>query len=96
MEDNEVLQDEELSNIITLTDENGEDADFEFMDLLEYQGDEYVVLLPMDENNSEIVILKVVPIDDENESYVSADDETVSAVYEIFKEKYKDILTFED
>ena len=36
-------------------------------------------------------------MDEENENYLSVDDEAVlNAVYEIFKEKYKDVLTFEE
>ena len=37
---------EEEIEIITLTDENGEDMDFEFLDLVEYEGKRYAVLLP--------------------------------------------------
>ena len=38
---------EEESNIIVLNDENGEEIRFEFLDLIEYDGEEYVVLLPV-------------------------------------------------
>ena len=36
------IEDEELSNIIILSDENGEDVQFEFLDLIEYDSEEYV------------------------------------------------------
>ena len=50
---------EELDNIIVLNDENGEEIEFEFLDLIEYEGEEYVVLLPNDEDEDagEVVIL---------------------------------------
>lgn len=96
MEEKEILNEEE-SNIITLTDENGVETDFEFMDCIEYQGKEYLALLPCDEESAEVVILEVEPVDEENENYLSVEDEaTLIAVYEIFKDHYKDILTFED
>ena len=96
MEDKELLTEEE-SNFITLTDENGAEAEFEFMECIEYQGKEYLVLLPADENSAEVVILEVVPVDEENENYISVEDETVlEAVYAIFKDHFKDILTCED
>ena len=96
MEEKEILAEEETS-FITLTDENGVEAEFEFMECIEYQGKEYLVLLPADENSAEVVILEVVPVDDENESYISVEDEAVlEAVYAIFKDHFKDILTFED
>lgn len=88
---------EEESSILTLTDENGEDMDFEYLDCLEYQGKEYLVLMPADEPETQIVILEIQPVDDENENYLAVDDEAVlDAVYGMFKEKYKDVLTFED
>ena len=53
--------------------------------------------MPADENSSEIVILQVEPVDEENENYLSVSDEKIlDAVYNIFKERYKDVLTFED
>ena len=97
MENNELLQEEEQSNILTLTDENGVDTDFEYLDCIEYEGKEYLVLMPADEITTEIVILEVGPVDEENENYLSVSDEaTLDAVYSIFKERYKDVLTFED
>lgn len=94
--ENENFMPEEETSILTLTDETGSDVEFEYLDCLEYQGKEYLVLMPMEEESSEIVILEVEPVDEENENYLSVDDEAVlEAVYGIFKEKYKDILTFE-
>lgn len=86
---------EDLSNIIELSDENGNPVKFEFLDLIEYNGEEFVVLLPVDDEDGEVVILKVEPVDDETESYVSCDDEELAAVFEIFKEKFKDYFNFE-
>mgnify|MGYP003314145872 FL=1 len=97
MENQEILQEEEQTNILTLTDENGADVDFEYLDCIDYEGKEYLVLMPAEEDSSEIVILEVEPVDEESENYLSVDDEnTLNAVYDIFKERYKDVLTFED
>ena len=97
MEHEDLIPEEEEASILTLTDENGEDGDFEYMDCIEYQGKEYLVLMPADEESSEIVILEIEPVDEENENYLSVTDEaTLEAVYAIFKEKFQDILTFED
>ena len=90
-------QQEEESSILTLTDENGQNVDFEYLDCLTYQGKEYLILMPADEAETQIVILEVEPVDDENENYLAVEDEEIlDAVYGMFKEKYKDILTFED
>ena len=88
---------EEEMNIITLTDENGNETEFEYLDVIEYEGEEYLILLPTEENNDEIVILLIEPVDEENENYLAVEsEETLAAVYEIFKERYKDVLTFAD
>ncbi len=87
---------ENESNMIWLTGEDGEEVEFEFLDLVTYNDDKYMILLPADGDDSEIVILKIDPIDDTTESYVSVGDpDILNAVYEIFKEKFKDIFTFE-
>lgn len=86
-------------NIIVLNDEEGNEVEFEFLDLLEYDGDEYVVLLPVEEaeDAGEVVILQVEDIDTDEESYISVDDEDVlNKVFEIFKEKFKDEFNFVD
>ena len=95
MENENLLPEEEVS-ILTLTDENGQDVDFEYLDCIEYQGKEYLVLLPNEEEASEIVILEIEPVDEETENYMAVEDEAVlEAVFEIFKERYKDVLNFE-
>lgn len=60
--------DEELDNIIILNDEDGNEVQFEFLDLIELDGEEYVVLLPTEgeeDEDGEVVILKVEDNDDE-------------------------------
>ena len=100
--DDEELGLEEDENIIVLNDENGEEVKFEFLDLIEYEGEEYVVLLPVleegEEDTGEVVILKLEETDsEEEESYVSVDDEEVlNTVFQMFKEKFKDEFNFED
>ena len=89
---------EELDNIIILNDENGNEVKFEFLDLMEYEGEEYIILLPTEESedNDEVVILKVEDVEDDPdmETYVSVDDEdTLNAVFE---EKFKDEFNFID
>ena len=59
-----------------------------------------MVLLPNDEDDEagEVVILKLEDTDSEDEeSYVSVEDEDVlQAVFDIFKEKFKDEFNFVD
>ena len=96
MENEEILQEEEESTLV-LTDENGVDQEFEYLDCIEYEGKEYLVLIPAEEDANEIVILEIEPVDEENENCLAVEDEAVlNAVYGIFKERFADVLTFED
>lgn len=98
--DEELLNPEDEIETITLNDENGEEVEFEFMDLIGYKGEEYVVLLPIEdcEEAGEVVILKLEESDnDTEESYVSVDDDNIlAAVFNIFKEKFADYFNFVD
>ena len=97
------MENEELDNIIVLNDENGNEVQFEFLDLVELDEEEYVVLLPVsaegEEDEGEVVILKLEDTDEnsEEESYVGVEDEEIlNKVFAIFKEKYKDEFNFVD
>lgn len=102
MEEN--FEGEELDNIVILNDENGDEVRFEFLDLVELDNEEYVVLLPVteegEEDEGEVVILKIEDTDDEEseeESYVSIEDEEIlNKVFEMFKDKFKDDFDFVD
>ena len=98
------MEDEELdNNIIRLNDEEGNEVLFEFLDLVELDNEEYVVLLPVteegEEEEGEVVILKLEDTDEESEeeSYVGVEyEEILNKVFSIFKEKYKDEFNFVD
>lgn len=93
--ENEELLEEEIE-LISLTDEEGTETQFEYLDCIEYNGKEYLILLPAGDDSAEIVILEIEPVDEENENYLSVSDQDIlDAVFGIFKERYKDVFTFE-
>ena len=97
MENENLLPEEEEITILTLTDENGVDTTFEYLDCIEYEGVEYLVLMPEGDESGELVILEVEPVDEEMENYLAVEDEAkLNAVFAIFKEKFQDVFTFED
>lgn len=99
---NDNLNEELEDNIIILNDEDGKETKFEFLDLINYDDEQYVVLLPTEEESDEpgeVVILRVeyTDQDSDEESYVSVEDEEVlNKVFEIFKDKFKDEFDFVD
>ena len=71
---------DDMDNILLLSDEDGNDVQFEFLDLIDYDEEEYVVLLPVEDESEdeigEVVILKVEQTESEDqESYVGVEDE---------------------
>jgi uncharacterized protein YrzB (UPF0473 family) len=82
--------------LITLTDDEGNEVEFEFLDVVEFEGEEYIVLIENDEDADEVVILKINAIDEDTEEYVSIDDdELLQSIFEIFKQKYEGEINFE-
>ena len=95
MANEELLNEEEVS-ILSLTDEEGNEVEFELIDSVDYEGVEYLILLPPEEEASEVVILEVEPHADGTENYLTVDNEDVlNAVFGIFKERFADFFTFE-
>lgn len=97
---NNIPEDEELDTL-TLSDEEGNEIEFELMDVIEYDGNEYAILLPMEsEDNDDVdeVVILLVESETEDEQFFAAveDREVELAVFNIFKEKYKDEINFVD
>ena len=80
----ELMNEEDQGMLITLEDENGQEVEFEFLDVIEFEGTEYIVLIENDEDADEVVILQINQIDEDTEEYVSIDDEdTLNKVFEL-------------
>ncbi len=87
---------DEQEGVMTLINEKGEEVEYEFIDSITYENAEYIVLLPVEEDDCEAVIL-AVETDGDMENYVAIDDEDILiAVYDIFKERFSDQLDFAD
>lgn len=76
--------------VVTLTDDLGNEVHFEYLDIIEYEGIEYAVLFPLDDDSNQVAILRVNFFDGETEELSGVEDEEVlEAVFEIFMENYK-------
>lgn len=89
---NNVSNEEELpEGIIELTDEDGVTSQFEYLTTIDHEGELYVVLMMMqdeetDDEEGEVLILKIEKDPETDEDiYVSVDDDDISqAVFEKF------------
>ena len=107
LNDDEIFEEEEeevfedVDHIVTLYDDDGTGFDFQLLDMIPYEGENYAVLYPLDEEEDDgsLVILKAVPGDEdsEEETFVGTDDEeALAAVYAIFKELHAEDYDFAD
>lgn len=91
---------EEYTNVITLTDSDGSDVDFEVLNIIPYNDHEYAVLLPVDDESDspEAVILELLEAEEDNEEDMLQgveDEEILNAVFNLFMEKNADEFQFE-
>lgn len=104
MQDNDILNDEDYeadddAAFITLTDDEDKEIPFEVLDYFNYENKDYVVLLPYEESDEDVVILEVKHTgeDEESDEYISVEDEkTLIAVFEEFKTRNADEFDFEE
>ena len=82
--------------LFVLNDEDGNEIKFEFLDLIELDNENYVVLYPVENEEEEVVILRVQETEGDQDEYLTVDEKTLKEVYAIFKEKFKDVYDFQD
>ena len=88
------LKDEELDFTVRFTDTNGEYGEYEFLDIVLYEGCEYAVVAPVDADGY-VDIFRITSLAGK-EVYVRVqDDETLENVFEIFRVKNEDEFDFE-
>lgn len=95
------MSEEEIDDIVVLIGEDGEEVEFEHLDTIELDGKEYVILLPMDEQENEevdeVVILKVDQNEEGEDSFVTVDDEDeLNKVFEVFKTRMEEEYDFDE
>ena len=79
-------------NYIMFQDENGKETPYEMWDAIEYNEEQYAVLLPAEEKDDEaeveVTILKLIELDDEQYDFEDVEDEaTQDAVFAIFMDR---------
>ncbi len=88
------MSDEYKGNLVTLTDEDGNEREFEHIDTLEDNGTFYLAFIPVEldlEEEAEVVILKIVEENGE-EFLATVDDEDENLrLYHLFMERLADL-----
>lgn len=94
---------DEAVDIITLTDDEGKEHEFEIVDNAEFDGKEYVALVPvfgdgedMLQDSGELVVLKVVVIDGEDFLESIEDEAEFDKIGGLFMERLSEFFDFEE
>lgn len=80
-------------SFITLTDENGNEIDFLLLDVMQYEGADYMVLMPLtdedgEEDEEELFFLRADKTD-EGEIYSSVEDENLlNAIADAYEKEF--------
>ena len=76
-------------NFVTLTDEEGNDIELEYIDALEHNGTTYMAFFPVVENEDEygLIILKSETVDGEEMLANVVDEDEINEVYDLFMEQ---------
>ncbi|MGX8686945.1 MAG: DUF1292 domain-containing protein [bacterium] len=97
--ENEELEEFDENDIITLTDEDGNQIQALFLDMVEFEEQEYAALMTMQSDEAgEILIFRIEESEYEDmDDYVTVEDERIlQAVYQIIKERFGDEFSFAD
>lgn len=88
------LKDDELDFTVRFTDTDGVYGEYEFLDIVLYNGCEYAVVSPL-EVDGYVDIFRIMGVNGK-EVYVRVNDEdTAEEIFEIFKMKNEDEFDFE-
>lgn len=87
------------NNYVVLTDEDGNEQEFQHIDTVEMDGETYLAFIPAElaiEDEAEVVILQITTDNDGEEILTSVDDDaTADRVYDIVMEHVEDEYTAE-
>ena len=88
------------NDFVVLTDEDGQEQEFEHIDTLEHNGQTYMAFIPAEmtvQDEAELVILKLLNEGEDDEVLASIEDETeLEELYGLFMERLDDDTLYED
>ena len=93
--------DDEDDSIISLIDDEGRTSEYEILDAIETEEGRFVALMPLasideESGEAEYMILQVEIVDNEEELAEIEDDELLTALDDLFRERFKELYGDED
>ena len=84
---------EPAEQLYLLTDAEGEEVPCQLLDRLEVRGQTYVIMAPLEEEDT-VMVFRVEVDGDGTESFTPEDEEAVEAVFELFQDECADLYNF--
>jgi len=85
------------TEVFTLTDDEGNESQFELIGNLEIDGKTYVALIPVDGDEEEYVVLKVVEDESGEEILITIDDDDeFDKVADAFEDEFMSELDYDE
>ncbi len=89
----------ENPHLVDLIDEEGNTVTFEHLDTVKYQGKDYIICIPYDDEEevvTEVVIFRLSKEKEEDCLEQVEDTDILSGVYRMFQDRNADLFEFED
>ena len=87
---------EELDNVLQLIDEDGQEQDFEVLDLVELNDEEYMLLTPVveeeygEDDEVPVLIVRLIPGEEEDELEAITDEKLMEEIFNKFLESLEE------
>lgn len=78
----EIIMCGEFDYYITLTDKNGYETELLWLDRISFNGNDYVVFMPVEDYDKQVVILQLVEHEDRDEYLSVEDNRLLSKIFE--------------
>lgn len=93
--DDELMDLDEEIETIELEDEDGVKTQFELLDVIEYRGKDYIAVLPPDDDST-VIIMEIEETGGDEQRFLPVEDDAlVQKIYEMFKDRNRELFSFE-
>ena len=82
--------DYDASKVIVFQDDFGEEVELEYIDSCTFEGEDYAMFLPLENDDDIVLIMKYDNVSDEYDSFIPVEDQRVlQGVYDTLEERYR-------
>ena len=85
--------DYDVNKVIVLSDDLGNETEIEYIDSVSFEGKEYALFLPLENDDDEVIIMQYDNISKDFDSFIPVSDRRIlEGVYETLRQKYAPAL----